>query len=108
MRPVARGSDTAPQQRHEPADLRRLLADGLRALPPGDRLATVLRDVEGLSSREAAEALGVSERTFKRRLHRARMALCKHVGNQLTHDPPLGAPSGPGHAHEPEAAHGGT
>jgi RNA polymerase sigma-70 factor (ECF subfamily) len=35
----------------------------------------VLRDVEGLSTREAAEATELGEAAFKSRLHRARMAV---------------------------------
>jgi RNA polymerase sigma-70 factor (ECF subfamily) len=35
----------------------------------------VLRDIEGLSTHDAAEVAGVSEAAFKSRLHRGRMAL---------------------------------
>ncbi len=35
----------------------------------------VLRDVEGLSTHEAAEIAGVREAAFKSRLHRGRMQL---------------------------------
>jgi RNA polymerase sigma-70 factor (ECF subfamily) len=35
----------------------------------------VLRDLEGLSTREAASALGLREAAFKSRLHRGRMQL---------------------------------
>jgi len=38
-------------------------------------MAVVLRDVEGLSTVEAAEVAGVSESAFKSRLHRGRMQL---------------------------------
>jgi RNA polymerase sigma-70 factor (ECF subfamily) len=34
-----------------------------------------LRDVEGLSTAEAAEILGIGERALKSRVHRGRMAL---------------------------------
>jgi RNA polymerase sigma-70 factor (ECF subfamily) len=44
-------------------------------LPPGLRIVVLLRDVEGLSTKETAEALGLSEGATKVRLHRARMAL---------------------------------
>jgi RNA polymerase sigma-70 factor (ECF subfamily) len=43
----------------------------------------VLRDVEGLSTREAAQALGLQEAGFKSRLHRGRLALRRDVGNYL-------------------------
>ena len=35
----------------------------------------VLRDIEGLSTREAAEALNIGESALKERLHRAHSAL---------------------------------
>jgi len=47
----------------------------LSRLPLDYRTAVVLRDVEGLSAREAAEILGIGERALKSRLHRGRMAL---------------------------------
>ena len=44
-------------------------------LPPTYRAVLVLRDIEGLSNEEAADALGESIASVKSRLHRARMAL---------------------------------
>ena len=35
----------------------------------------MLRDVEGLSTRDAAEVAGIREAAFKSRLHRGRMQL---------------------------------
>ncbi len=48
---------------------------GLDELSSDYRAAVVARDVDGLSTREAAEALGIGERALKSRLHRGRMAL---------------------------------
>jgi RNA polymerase sigma factor (sigma-70 family) len=47
----------------------------LGELPLDYRAAVTLRDVEGLSTAEAAEVLGIGERARKSRLHRGRMAL---------------------------------
>lgn len=47
----------------------------IAALPDSLRAAFVLRDVEGLSTSEAAAALGITESALKVRLHRARLAL---------------------------------
>lgn len=56
-------------------------------LPDSLRTAFVLRDLEGLSTREAATALGISESALKVRLHRAhaalRIALSPYI-NELT------------------------
>jgi RNA polymerase sigma-70 factor (ECF subfamily) len=51
----------------------------LARLPLEYREAVVLRDVEGLSTAEAAEALGIGERALKSRLHRGRMALRREL-----------------------------
>ena len=47
----------------------------LGELPFDYRTAVTLRDVEGLSTAEAAEILGIGERALKSRVHRGRMAL---------------------------------
>lgn len=57
------------------AELRATLASALRELPVSLRAAVVLRDVEGLSTSEAASILELGEAAFKSRLHRGRMAL---------------------------------
>ena len=51
----------------------------LRNLPSACRSALWLRDVEGMSTREAAEALGVPLGSLKSQLHRARVKLIKEV-----------------------------
>jgi RNA polymerase sigma factor (sigma-70 family) len=48
------------------------IRDQLEQLEPEQRAVLVLRDVEGLSEREAAELLEVAPGTVKSRLHRAR------------------------------------
>jgi RNA polymerase sigma-70 factor (ECF subfamily) len=66
---------------HEPAaqaleqEFETELARALGQLPPEWRAAVVLRDLEGLSTADAAEAVGVREAAFKSRLHRGRMQL---------------------------------
>ena len=51
------------------------LDEAIAALPPSLRAAFLLRDVEGLSTAEAAEALSLTETNLKVRLHRARLLL---------------------------------
>ena len=53
------------------ARLRRALA----ALPSGYRVIVVLREIEGLSTKEVATITGLSEANVKQRLHRARLLL---------------------------------
>jgi len=56
-------------------ELERTLEWALTQLPPDWRAAVVLRDVEGLSTPEAAEIAAVGQAAFKSRLHRGRMQL---------------------------------
>lgn len=56
-------------------EFERVLEDALAQLPAEWRDAVVLRDIEGLSSEEAAETVGVRQAAFKSRLHRGRMQL---------------------------------
>ena len=57
------------------SELRETVERALLDLPETLRVAFVLRDVEGLSTREAAAALGIGESALKVRLHRAHLAL---------------------------------
>jgi RNA polymerase sigma-70 factor (ECF subfamily) len=57
------------------------LRSALQALPPAYRIVVVLREIEGLSTREAAAVTGVSEANVKTRLHRARVLLRRALGD---------------------------
>jgi RNA polymerase sigma-70 factor (ECF subfamily) len=73
--------------RHEPAkqaeyrELRAALERALCDLAPPYRTAVVLRDIEGLSTRDAAQIAGVGEAAFKSRLHQARLKLRSALGD---------------------------
>jgi RNA polymerase sigma-70 factor, ECF subfamily len=56
-------------------EFERTLEAALDMLPMEWRVAVVLRDIEGLSTHDAAEIAGVGEAAFKSRLHRGRMQL---------------------------------
>lgn len=56
-------------------EFERTLERALDELPADWRAAVVLRDIEGLSTHDAAEITGVREAAFKSRLHRGRMRL---------------------------------
>lgn len=64
-----------PAARAESAELQRLVSECIEKLPPRYRAAVVLRDIDGLTNDEAAEALGLTVRNFKSRLHRGRMGI---------------------------------
>ena len=59
--------------------LRDVLTSAIDELPLHYRAATVLRDVEGLSTAEVADVLGISIPTAKTRAHRARLLLRKRL-----------------------------
>jgi RNA polymerase sigma-70 factor (ECF subfamily) len=69
-------------------ETREILRRGISALPDRYRAVLVLRDIEGLSNEEVAEAVGESLPCVKSRLHRARMALREKLSARLR--PPLG------------------
>lgn len=56
-------------------DQARLLAEAIAHLPEESRAVVVLRDVDGLSTREVATVLGLTEANVKVRLHRAHAKL---------------------------------
>ena len=76
-------------ERHE---LRTILDDAVSQLPEGQRLVFVLRDVQGLSVRETAQVLDLTEGNVKVRLLRARLALremlTKRFGDPATSQQP--------------------
>lgn len=89
--------DPASDPHHdlERGELREAIRGGLATLPPAHREAVILRDIEGLSAREAAKVLGIGERALKSRLHRGRAALRRAL-----------APHGDGRAAaKPDATH---
>jgi RNA polymerase sigma-70 factor (ECF subfamily) len=67
-------------------ELQQQLEDGIRRLPDDLRVVLILRDVEGLSTAETADALTLSEAAVKSRLHRARLTLRSHLGDVLGND----------------------
>ncbi len=75
--PLAEAPDwsQAPELKAAHRETARFLEETIRRLPLDYRTPLVLRDVEGLSTREAAEVMELSEAAFKSRLHRARMTV---------------------------------
>lgn len=60
------------------------LRRALLALPPPYRAIVVMREVEGLSTREVANILHISEANVKTRLHRARVMMRQELGTSVT------------------------
>jgi RNA polymerase sigma-70 factor, ECF subfamily len=93
---IAQWRETPEQiaSRHE---TRELVDRALDELDDKYRLVFVLRDVEGLSTAEAADALGISEANVKVRLLRARLMLRERLTRAFGDDATRVTP---GHDHE--------
>jgi RNA polymerase sigma-70 factor (ECF subfamily) len=73
-----------PEQLADNAALRRRLREALQTLPGPYRAIVFLRDMEGLSTREVAKVMGLTEDNVKTRLHRARVQLQAQLGRSAT------------------------
>lgn len=63
------------QQLYLRREQQRLIAQALQALPPREREALVLRDIEGLSTSEVAEILGLRKSTVRVQISSARLKI---------------------------------
>lgn len=64
-----------PDEQLQSAELRQAIQTAVDGLPESQRSVFLLRDVDGMSTEETGEFLGVTVPTVKTRLHRARLAL---------------------------------
>jgi RNA polymerase sigma-70 factor (ECF subfamily) len=60
-----------------------MLEQAIDALPSQYRAIVVLRELEGLSTQEAAACLSISDQAARVRLHRARQLLREQLWSQL-------------------------
>jgi RNA polymerase sigma-70 factor (ECF subfamily) len=65
----------------ERRELARAALEALGALPDAYRVPFVLRDLEGLEPAEIAATLGIAPELVRQRVHRARLAIKKHLEN---------------------------
>lgn len=70
-----------PEDEYLTAEGRLRLDQAAERLPESLRIVFVLRDIEGLSTRETAEVLNISEMAVKTRLSRARLRLREDLSN---------------------------
>jgi RNA polymerase sigma-70 factor (ECF subfamily) len=88
----------SPEQLVHKNEIQRLLDEALAQLDEKHRLVFLLRDVEGLSIKETADALGLSEANTKVRLLRARLQL-RELLTQTLGDPGKQLIGSHNHAH---------
>ncbi len=72
-----------PEDAAQAAEVRAILASALTALSPREREAFVLRDLQGESTADAAEALGISPSSVRSLLTLARRRLRNLLGPRL-------------------------
>jgi RNA polymerase sigma-70 factor (ECF subfamily) len=68
-----------PERQAYAQELRRVLESAVDTLPETYRTVFMLRDIEGLSTSEAAAGLGLGDEAVKTRLHRARAMIRRAV-----------------------------
>jgi RNA polymerase sigma-70 factor, ECF subfamily len=68
-----------PERQAYAQELHRVLEQAVDALPETYRTVFMLRDIEGLSTNEAGEGLGLGDEAVKTRLHRARAMIRRTV-----------------------------
>ena len=69
--------------------MRRTIDKALQQIPEEFRIVLLLRDVEELSSKEAAEVIGISDSLVRQRLHRARTVMAEILRPELCSGPEL-------------------
>lgn len=72
-----------PAQTLERKELAELLREAIAKLPEIYRNVVLLRDIEEMDTREAAQVLGITESSVKVRLHRARALLQRSLAPKL-------------------------
>jgi RNA polymerase sigma-70 factor (ECF subfamily) len=77
------GSDADPESVALAGLMRDELYRAIRELPEEQRVAITLVDLSGLSTHEAAEAMGTPRGTVLSRLHRGRRALARLLGERI-------------------------
>ncbi|HVA95692.1 MAG TPA: sigma-70 family RNA polymerase sigma factor [Candidatus Dormibacteraeota bacterium] len=78
-----------PERLYGKRELRRIIEAAIQSLPAIYRQAFVLRDVEEMSSEEAAEAIGITTGALKSRLLRARLMMRETLAASLALPPTL-------------------
>lgn len=67
--------DMDPADAAQKEEVRAIMEKAIAKLPEGYREVVLMRDMEGLSTAETAEIMGINEGAVKTRLHRARIFL---------------------------------
>jgi len=72
-----------PEHRAYAGELQRVLEEAVDTLPEPYRVVFMLRDIEGLSTSETGQGLGLGDEAVKTRLHRARALIRRAVTERI-------------------------
>ena len=78
-----------PEKIYAKEEIRQIVEEAIQSLAPIYREAFVLRDVEGLTTEEAAEVLGIAIPALKSRLLRARLMMREALAARFQRPPTL-------------------
>ncbi len=73
-----------PEKDFETSETRELLEESIKQLPEKLRVVFILRELEGLSTKETAAVLDISADAVKKRLHRGRLWLRERLSTYFT------------------------
>jgi len=83
LRRLLLAAEGGPENQAILTEQRQLLHEAVLRLPPQLRMVLVLHDMEELASEQIAQILGLQIGTLRVRLHRARLAVRKHMADVL-------------------------
>ena len=75
--------DSGPEREMENRELQTVLRDAVEVLPDPLRTVFCLREVEGLSTEQTADLLGLSSENVRVRLHRAKLSLRQTLDTRI-------------------------
>jgi len=81
--PEPPAKDAGPERELQNRELQAVLKEAVEALPDPLRAVFCLREIEGLSTEETAEALGLTVENVRVRLHRAKRSLRQRLDERI-------------------------
>ena len=98
----ATSSDPSPEQESYSRELSGAIERAVLLLPDDYRLVFMLRDIEGMSTEQTGQSLGLTPENVKVRLHRAHAKLRKHARLNRKSTPPKQSLWSRGPAYRPQ------
>lgn len=85
---AASAPSRSPEEEVSRLELASILTASIESIPASHRIVFVLRQLEGMTTEEVAECLGISADNVKVRLHRAKVALRKQIVRRFGREAP--------------------